>query len=163
VHHWSLAIAVLVNAWVFDGGDATHRWLGYTALALVGARLVWGFVGSPHARFSSGWPTLARLRAYLARPRVATVGHNPLGLTMAMLMLALVVALGISGWLMGTDRYWGESWLQDLHTDFSSALLACAAIHVAAVVIVSVRTRINLPRAMMSGWKERGPRSSRFE
>jgi cytochrome b len=162
-HHWALVALVLGNAWLFDGGGVAHRWIGYIALGLVTARLVWSVTGTPHARFGASLPTPARVRTYLATPRCATRGHNPLGTAMAIWMLMLVATLGISGWLMATDRYWGEAWLEDLHKTLSNVLLACAAIHLGAVLVVSVRTRINLPRAMLTGWKERGPNSPPFE
>ena len=55
--HWSLVGCVLVNAFLLDDGETLHRWLGYTASALVLARIVWGFVGSRHARFDDFFPT----------------------------------------------------------------------------------------------------------
>jgi cytochrome b len=53
VFHGSLA-AAFAAAWA-TGEEATgpHQLLGYAILALVGARLVWGAVGSHHARFAS--------------------------------------------------------------------------------------------------------------
>ena len=54
--HW-LLVATLVGSWVtHELGTAAIQWhmrLGYTALGLVTFRLVWGFVGPRHARFST--------------------------------------------------------------------------------------------------------------
>ena len=47
--HWSLAACVF-GAFLVEEGDTAHRWLGYTALGLVAFRLLWGVVGSRHAR-----------------------------------------------------------------------------------------------------------------
>ena len=58
--HWSLVGCVLINAFLLDDGETVHRWLGYTASALVLARIGWGFVGSTHARFADFFPTPAR-------------------------------------------------------------------------------------------------------
>ncbi|OJZ03900.1 MAG: hypothetical protein BGP20_00875 [Thiobacillus sp. 63-78] len=161
LHHWSLATLVLANHFILDG--PAHRWAGYAALALVCARLVWGVAGSPHARFAAFLPTPARLRAHFARPGVAPRGHNPLGAAMMLAMLALVVSLGITGWLMRSDAYWGEAWLEDLHQALANGLLVCAALHVAGVAAASLTWRINLPRAMLTGYKVRSIRSAPFE
>jgi len=81
--HWSLVSCVVLNQFVLEAGETPHEWVGYTASALVLARIVWGFVGSRHARFSDFFPTPARLARHiraLARgehPQYA--GHNPLG------------------------------------------------------------------------------------
>lgn len=56
LHHWSLAVLVLLDAFMFDGGGPWHRWAGYAALGLVGGRLVWGALGSRYARFSGFSP-----------------------------------------------------------------------------------------------------------
>ena len=162
LHHWSLAVLVLFNAFIFDGGGPWHRWAGYAALGLVGARLVWGAIGSRYARFSGFFPTPGRIRAYLVRPGVAMRGHNPLGATMVFAILGLVIALGVTGWLMGTDAYWGEEWLENVHETLSDVLLACVALHVAGVAWVSRKTRINLPRAMFTGYKIRSTHSAPF-
>ena len=161
LHHWSLAVLVLVNYFVLEG--PAHRWAGYAALGLVCARLAWGIVGSPYARFAAFLPTPARLRAYFAHPGVAPRGHNPLGAAMVLAILALVVALGVTGWLMRTDAYWGEEWLEDLHEALGNGLLVCAGLHVAGVVAASLKWRINLPRAMLTGYKVRTARSASFE
>ena len=50
---------------VLEDGKTAHEWVGYTASALVLARVVWGFVGSRHARFSDFFPTPTRLVAHL--------------------------------------------------------------------------------------------------
>jgi cytochrome b len=49
--HWTVASVVAWN--LFGPTDQTHRVLGYAAAALVAFRVVWGFIGSPNARFSS--------------------------------------------------------------------------------------------------------------
>lgn len=155
VLHWGLASLVLLNAWLLDGGDAPHRWAGYVVAALVGVRLVWGLIGPQPARLAALLPTPSRLRTGVAERGRIWRGHNPLGALMALTLWALALALGFTGWLMGTDAWWGDESLENLHQTLSDALLACAALHVAAVVAVSLRARVNLPLAMLTGCKER--------
>ena len=161
-HHWGLAGLVLLDSLLLDGSGVPHRWVGYMAAGLVCARFVWGFIGSRHARFSAFFPTPARMRAYLGERSILPRGHNPLGAVMVLLMLSLVAALGLTGWLMGTDTYWGEAWLENLHESLSALLLIGVALHVVAVIRISLLARINLPRAMITGYKERTGNSFPF-
>ena len=97
--HWSLVGCVLVNAFLLDDGETLHRWLGYTASALVLARIVWGFVGSRHARFDDFFPTPTRLKRHvldlLKGQHTFQPGHNPVGALMIFVLCALVLGLGI--------------------------------------------------------------------
>ena len=162
IFHWGLVACIALNEFVVDDGERVHQWIGYAASALVLARIVWGFVGTRHARFSDFWPTPARLRAHLADLLAgrhgAQVGHNPLGALMMLALLAVVLALGASGWLQTTDAFWGEEWLQELHEELAEALLGLAGVHVAAALLMSAVERTNLVAAMVSGIKRRRPR-----
>ena len=66
--HWSLAACIL-GAFLVEEGDTAHRWLGYTALGLIGFRLLWGLVGGYWSRFSSFIYSPATLIAYLRGAR----------------------------------------------------------------------------------------------
>ena len=157
VFHWSLVSCVLVNFFVVDDGETLHQLVGYTASALVVARLVWGFVGSPHARFADFFPTPARLRAHLAAIRAGRhdfqPGHNPLGALMMLALMTLVLALGLTGFLQTTDLFWGEEWLEELHAGLATTLIALAGIHAAAAIVIGRLERVNLVGAMITGIK----------
>ena len=51
--HWSLAIAIILNGAIVDEESSLHEWIGYFAVGLIGVRLIWGLIGSSHARFSA--------------------------------------------------------------------------------------------------------------
>jgi cytochrome b len=161
--HWIVAGIVAFN--LFGPTDATHRVLGYIATGLVGLRIVWGFVGTQYARFSAWWPTSAHLIAYvrsLARGRpMHHLSHNPLGASMAIALWLLVLALGVSGWLMRLDAFWGEDWPQELHTILSIALEVCICVHIAAAIVMSVWTRENLIGSMLTGFKRSAPENKK--
>jgi len=154
--HWSLALAVLGN-FINEGGDLIHRWEGYAALALVASRIVWGFIGSPHARFNDWFPTPSRvsnyLRAQLRGEHPRYLGHNPAGAVMMLFLLLIVIAMGTTGYMMGTDAFFGEEWLEELHEILAYTLLAGVGLHVAAALIESWRHKENLPAAMIHGYK----------
>ena len=159
IFHWSLVACVLANFFVIDDGETVHQWLGYTASILVCARIVWGFIGSRHARFSEFFPTPAAIRQHLRDVMSGSKehhdGHSPLGAVVMLSMLAIVLSLGATGYLQTTDAFWGEEWLQELHEGLASALIALAGLHALAAIVMSRIERTNLVAAMITGIKVR--------
>lgn len=158
--HWSLVSCVLINYFAIDDGETVHQWLGYFASALVLARIVWGFIGSKHARFADFFPTPTRLRHHLQAMRTGKSdphpGHNPLGALMMLTLITLVLGLGVTGYLQGTDMFWGEEWLQELHEVLASTLIGLAALHALAAIVMGRIERTNLVQAMITGVKKQG-------
>ena len=74
---------------------------------------------------------------------------------MMLLLMFLVLSLGFTGWLQGTDRFWGEEWLQELHAWLANGLIAAAGLHAAAAIVMGRKERTNLVKAMVTGTKER--------
>jgi len=160
VFHWGFAAAVFL-ALMSDEDRALHEAAGYAALALVLVRILWGFLGPRHARFSSFVRSPGAVLTYLKdaaglRAR-RYLGHNPAGSAMILLLLAMVATAGISGWLSETDRFFGVAWVEDLHRASANALIALIAFHVAGVVFSSVMHGENLVRAMITGRKALAP------
>lgn len=157
--HWAL-VASFATAWLTaDDAEAAHRWAGYAALALVGWRIVWGFMGTLHARFADFVPSPGRLLGYLAalmRGRAPRhVGHNPAAAVMILFLLGMVGMIGGTGWMMTTDWGWGSEVLEGLHAGAVNLTLVAVAVHVSAAVIESLRHRENLVLAMITGYKRR--------
>jgi len=155
--HWMLVLTV-VSAWLTRHSPGRwHEWLGYATLAIVGARIIWGFVSSRHARFADfvrpAAVTAAYARDVVARREARYIGHNPLGGWMVLALLTMVVLVGASGWLYTTDRFWGVAWVEELHDTLSNALFLFVFLHILGVVYTSIRHRENLPGAMLHGRK----------
>lgn len=159
IFHWSLVTCIVLNQFVLEAGETAHEWTGYTASALVLLRLVWGFVGGRHARFADFFPTPQRLGRHLQALRRGEQphydGHNPLGALMMLALMALVLSLGLTGWLQTTDAYWGEEWLMELHEWLANGLLLAAGLHAAAAIVMGRLERTRLIRAMITGHKQR--------
>lgn len=155
--HWALVGCVVANFFIVDDGETLHQWLGYAASALVLARVVWGFVGTPYARFSNFFPTPARLRAHLVHMKqhrsAPAAGHNPLGALMMLSLMAMVLGLGTTGFLQTTDQFWGVAWLQTLHERLGQALIAFTGLHALAALVMGRLERTHLIRAMVTGVK----------
>lgn len=156
IFHWSLVI-LFALAWVSEDLQSLHQPTGYAILALVVLRIIWGFVGSPHARFSdfvrSPQATFAYGRALLAGRAPHCRGHNPLAGVMVLALLTLLIAAGTSGWMMTLDAYRSADWLEELHEGLASATLALIGLHVLAVALMSKVHGENLVRAMVTGRK----------
>lgn len=156
--HWGLVICVVLNAWVLEEGELAHRRVGYAACTLVLVRGIWGIVGTRHARFSSFFPTPARLQHQLQamqRGQVqAYVGHSPLGAVMMLALMGLVLLLGLTGWMQGLDAFFGDEWLEELHKGVANTLLACAGLHAMAALVLGRLERVALVRAMVTGIKQ---------
>ncbi len=157
--HWSLVGCVLLNQFVLEEGETAHQWLGYAAVALVAARIVWGFIGSQYARFADFFPTPARLRAHVGEMLRGTPshhpGHNPLGALMMLALMGLVLALGLTGWMQTLDAFFGTEWVQDVHGWLADALIISAGLHAAAALLMGRLERTRLVKAMVTGVKER--------
>jgi cytochrome b len=155
VFHWSLVI-LFGLAWLTEHRQSLHQPIGYAILALVALRIVWGFIGSRHARFAdfirSPRATLDYLRGFLRGTAPRALGHNPLAGVMILALLAMLLATGASGGLMTTGSYRAE-WLEELHETLASLTLALVGLHVLAVLIMSAVHGENLVRAMITGRK----------
>lgn len=160
VTHWSVAAIVLWDL-IEDSGGRLHRVLGYVAAGLVLLRMLWGFVGSEHARFSAWVPRPAGVLAYgkaLVRRRAPRfLSHTPLGAVMMLLMWALILALAVTGWMSRLDALWGEDWPVDIHAVLADLLTALIVLHVLAAIVFSVAGKENLVLAMLTGRKRRNP------
>lgn len=170
VFHWALAIG-FVTAYVSEGEMPIHAWAGYTLVALVLFRLLWGFIGPPHARFADFMRTpmqvLAHLKAMLTFRERRYLGHNPAGGAMALVLLALVaVTAGLGlvlygaddgrgpfGGLAGALSESGTHWVEETHELFANATIVFVLLHLGGVLWESLRHRENLVAAMISGRK----------
>lgn len=155
--HWTLA-GGLVIAWLSaDEWDALHEWTGYLIAGLLAARLVWGLIGSRQARFAHFVRSPAAVRAYLrdmlkGRER-RYLGHNPAGAAMILVLIAVIAATAATGWMGTLDRFAHAEWVEDVHEILANLILILVPLHVAGVLLASLRHRENLVRAMIVGRK----------
>ena len=111
--HWLLVAAFFI-AYFTDEKDVRdiHVIAGYTVLALVLFRVVWGFVGSRHARFSDFVGSPARAVRYALQAVKGTaarhLGHNPAGGLMIMTLLLSLLGTTFTGLAVyGADQHAG--------------------------------------------------------
>ena len=168
--HWLLVLLVAL-AWVTGEAEGSmftvHQLAGYGVAVLLVFRVIWGFVGSRHSRFSDfvrPWrEVFAHIRGMLSLRPARTPGHNPLGGWMALLLLLVLAAQvgtglfasddGLGGPLAGTVAAGTAHAIAELHEGLSGALLGLIGLHIIGVLVESLLTRDNLVRAMITGQK----------
>ena len=101
VFHWSLLASFIVAYLTSEDENPWHIYSGYVVLGLITFRVVWGFVGTHHARFSdflySPSTVYAYLKSVISRHPRHYLGHNPAGGWMIMALLAGLFVISISG------------------------------------------------------------------
>src|SRR6516165_1175214 len=119
VFHWSLVSFFVIAYATGDEIEKVHIAAGYAIAALLALRVVWGFLGPPHARFNSFVRTPREVLEYLRdvlrfrAPRY--IGHNPAGGAMILALIALLAGTCVTGYMMTTDAYWGAKWVEEVH------------------------------------------------
>lgn len=157
IFHWSLVGLFVLAFATGDEMEWLHLAAGYAIAALVLLRLIWGFVGSKHARFSDFVRTPHEVTAYarsvirLRAPRY--LGHNPAGGVMIIVLLAMLIGISGTGLMMTMDAFWGAEWLEDLHEGLVFITLGLIALHVIGVIFSSIEHGENLVKAMITGRK----------
>lgn len=161
VFHWLMVLSFF-TAWISAESERwqlVHVTAGYTMAGLVAFRVLWGLVGTRHARFSDfvrGPSAVLRyLRSLLTRHPEHHVGHNPAGGLAVLALLALAMATTAAGWATYNDL--GAGWLEEAHEVFANTMMLVVGVHIVAVVASSLLHRENLVAAMVSGRKPAPP------
>ncbi len=176
IFHWSVVTLFFCNYLLsdrgmpFERGNTLHIYAGYVVIGFVLARLVWGFIGSPNARFKNFIPTFSEFKTYmqamLRGEHPYHEGHNPAGAVMIVCLLSGLLLTGLTGWLASLSDVF-DGWQASVaaatdfvdwggvHEFFANLTMLGAGIHITAVVLVSHMTKENLVHAMLSGYKKK--------
>ncbi len=161
--HWLIVGCVALSWWSAEMEYyGVHEWSGYTVIVVVVSRIIWGFVGSRHARFADFLVGPAGVWDYLKGRPAASVGHNPLGGWSVLLLLTLLMLQAVSGLFNSDDvlfsgplYYWASGGFRDamgvVHEVAFNALLALVCLHILAVLYHQLRRREKLLQAMVRG------------
>jgi cytochrome b len=169
--HWAVVALFAFQIWSGEtGGNAMqwHLYAGYGVLTLVLFRVLWGLFGSTHARFASfargPAACLRYARRLFSRRPAPSLGHNPLGGWMVVLLLGSLALQTITG-LFANDQIatqgplaalvsdaWSDR-LSSVHVWNFYVLLGLVGLHIAAVLYHWLAKKENLIGAMISGVK----------
>ena len=170
--HWALVLCVVTVWGLGKFGPAImtlHFYFGYAICALLAFRLIWGFIGSPVARFRhflfGPGPTIAYLAGLFRRAPSYWPGHNPVGALAAYALLGLLVAQVATGLVSDPDDFinvgplakYVSSDIASLavryHYLLGNLLLIMVGLHVAAILFYRLWKREDLITPMITGWK----------
>ena len=178
VSHWLLATAVLID-WFTDEPRWMHVWLGYLAAILIVLRVLWGFIGPEHARFTSFVRGPGAVLSYLtglmrfSSPRY--LGHSPAGGAMIVALLVMVAVTAGTGMInLAQDEGTGPLTSviakverparvpgqrrpplvsKQVHETIANITLVLIILHVCGVALASFAHKENLLIAMITGQK----------
>ena len=170
IFHWSLVIAFIVAYVTEEDVLSVHTLAGYIVFGLIILRIIWGFIGTPHARFADFSYSPSSIRAFLTDTLYLRakryLGHNPAGGAMIFLLLVSLLMTVFSGvavygaensgplavLLGGSGEFMKEA-LEEVHEFFANFTLLLVFIHVAGVMLESMIHRENLAASMVHGYK----------
>lgn len=169
--HWLLVFCIAGSLIAVNlGGNAIqlHAYFGYSILTLLIFRIVWGFVGSTHARFTSFIPHPKSVLNYLQGKSPRFLGHNPIG---ALSVLALLFALSVqvtTGLFVDDEiafqgpfaKYVSNatvSLLSRIHEGNQVVIYTLITIHIAAIIYYRKFKGEDLIKPMINGDKEIDP------
>ena len=167
VFHWTVVLAFVV-AYLVEDPHVVHVWAGYVIAAMLIARVIWGLVGSKHARFSdflyAPSTAFAYVRNLLRMHGKRYLGHSSAG---GYTIVALIVMLALTG-IAGLIIYGGEKnagplagmvakqtaeQFEEVHEVLANITIALILVHISAVLFASFAHRENLARSMVTGTK----------
>ena len=157
VFHWlqALSFAAAYLTAFSERLRNDHVALGYIMLGLLGFRLLWGFVGTRYARFSSFLYNPKEIYSYLLAmykgESAHYLGHNPAGSVSVWLLLVLGMFVCVSGVMALQDN--ASDLVVDLHGLSTNIMLGVIMLHLVGVLMSSILYRENLVRSMFTGLK----------
>lgn len=171
VFHWTLVLSFFIAYITEEDFLTIHSFAGYTILALLLLRIVWGLVGTRHARFSDFIYSPHTIKTFIkdafSLKAKRYLGHNPAGGAMILFMLIsllITTATGLAvygleeqagplaSWFTQKDSLWGEIF-EEVHEFFANFTLLLIFIHVAGVIVESLIHKENLVKSMIDGNK----------
>lgn len=160
--HWLFAGLFLTAFIIAKTIDDDSSWFNYHSLAgltlgfLVLLRILWGIFGTQHARFSGfaldPRDLLAYFKGILSGEKKRWAGHNPASSWASITMFALALGLALSGYLMTSGP--NKESFEDLHEIFANAFIITVILHVAGIVLHTIRYQEMIGLSMIDGKKD---------
>ncbi|NBX77561.1 MAG: cytochrome b [Proteobacteria bacterium] len=161
VFHWlfsGLFITAFLIAKTVDSESLVytyHMLVGLTLGFLVLLRLIWGVLGTKHAKLSDFSLNPRDLISYfigiLRGEKRKWAGHNPASSWAALFMMACAVTSALTGYLMTSGT--AKENFEDIHELSANAFMIVALVHVAGIVVHTLRYRELIGLSMVNGKK----------
>ena len=158
--HWVLVGSLFTNMFLNNPEKSFHHYVGYLILFILLIRISVGLFSNSYAGFKK-FPLrlhsiFEHLQEILSFKRVKNshIGHSPLGSLMVINIYAFLCLTILSGYLMTTELFWGVEWPEEMHKICVTWLQVSIVSHVSAVLFESFRLKTNLPKSMITGYKD---------
>lgn len=161
VFHWIFAFMFIGIFFVANNVDdestifSYHMLAGFILAFIVLLRIFWGFVGTKHSRFKSYSLQPKKIISYFAGiisgDKTKWAGHNPASSWASIIMFSLSLGLAITGYLMANGQ---EETFEDIHEIMANSFLIVALLHVAGVILHSLRHKDGIFMTMINGTKK---------
>lgn len=142
VSHWLTAISFCGAVLTQDGERfrQVHVTMGYTMLGVVAFRIIWGFIGSKYARFSTMTSRFTKVREHIQMlfcdKNQAIRGLQAIGFSAAYLLIFFVLLVSITGYL--TFNEIGPEIVSEIHEFVANLLMGLVIIHVGAILLTAL-------------------------
>lgn len=169
--HALLAVAILglfITANLGGNWMEWHKKIGFFVMGLIMFRVVWGFIGSYHARFINFVRAPSAVFVYakgLLKPNGKHfLGHNPMGALSVLALLGTLAFQAITGLFSNDDIMLEGPYantvskalsdqITHLHKLNSELILILIGLHLAAIIFYSFYKKERLVKAMLTGDK----------
>ena len=171
IFHWALVLSFIIAYITEEDFLVIHSFAGYTVLALILLRVIWGLIGTRHARFSDFTYSPKTIKTFikdtLSFRAKRYLGHNPAGGAMILLMIISLLVTTVTGmavygieeqagplasWFIQKESLWGDIF-EETHEFFANFTALLVFIHVTGVIIESFIHKENLVKSMVDGKK----------
>lgn len=172
VFHWTLVLSFFTAYITEEDFLGIHSYAGYIVLALISLRIIWGLIGTRHARFTDFINSPSTIKHFLQdtvkMKARRYLGHNPAGGAMVLLMMLSLLITSITGlvvygaeeqsgplasWFTQSHSLWGDIF-EELHEFFANFSIFLIVVHIAGVIVESLIHKENLVKAMIDGKKK---------
>lgn len=179
IFHWTLVVSFFTAYFTEEDFMNLHALAGYIIGGLLVFRVLWGFIGTRHARFAdfvfAPRVVFTYLKDMVKRRAGRTIGHNPAGGAMIVALLLALAATSVSGLmlyavsdqagplssLLGNAGHAWEKPLEAGHEFFANFTVLLVLLHVTGVIVGSILHHENLVRAMWTGYKRPDPHTQK--
>ena len=159
--HWLFSILFLLSFCIAKTVDedsiifSFHMLSGILLTGLVLWRILWGFIGTKHSKFSGFNLNPLNLKNYLIGilngSKKRWVGHNPASSWAAFTLFALALGLGFTGMQMSSGN---KEAFEDIHELLANTFIVVILMHIAGVILHSLKHHDNIALSMIDGKKE---------
>lgn len=131
IGHWVLVIAFFTAYFTEDDFLSAHVWAGYTVTAVILFRILWGFIGTTHAKFKDFIYSPIAVFNYLGnllrgKPQ-HYIGHNPAGGAMVIALLIGLCGTSFTGLkLYAVEENAGPFATQNVKSESANSLIPVA-------------------------------------